>query len=137
MAKTPVTLKVDGFADREVAEVNYNFSRGTNNDGQPSGPIRGGVIVLKVKALNDGNCDLFDWINSTGSGKNGSIEFMDSRDHSKKMKAIEFENAYCVDFTEHWEDKSDNSQELAHYETIKISCQKIINQSVAYENPWV
>lgn len=137
MAKTPVTLKVDGFADREVAEVNYSFCRGTNNDGQPSGPIRGGMIVLKVKALNDGNCDLFDWINSTGNGKNGSIEFMDSRDHTKKMKAVEFTNAYCVDFTEHWEDKSDNSQELAHYEIIKISCQTITNQSVSYENPWV
>jgi len=136
MAKTPVTLKIDGYAEREVAKVTYNFTRGTSADGQPSGIARGGKIELKIKALNDGNCDMLEWINNTGGGKKGSIIFFDSRDQSKKMKSIDFENAYCIDFTENWEDKPDTSTELAHYETIKISCQKIANGAASYENEW-
>ena len=135
MAKTPVTLKIDGYAEREVAEVTYNFTRDADKEGQPAGIARGGKIVIKVKALNDGNCDLLEWINNTGSGKKGSIEFMDSRDQSKKMKSIDFENAYCIDFTEHWEDKG-GDQVLAHYEVITISCQKISNGAASYENEW-
>ena len=136
MAKTPVTLKVDGYAEREVAEVTYNFKRDADKEGQPSGIARGGQIVVKVKALNDGNCDLLEWINNTGGGKKGSIIFYDSRDQSKKMKSIDFENAYCVDFTESWEDKGDNTQGLAHFEVITISCQKIANGAASYENEW-
>ena len=135
MAKTPVTLKVDGYAEREVAEVTYNFTRDADKEGQPAGVARGGQIVVKVKALNDGNCDLLEWINNTGSGKKGSIEFKDSRDQSKKMKSIDFENAYCIDFTEHWEDKGGEGV-LAHYEVITISCQKITNGAASYENEW-
>ena len=136
MAKTPVNLKVDGFVDREVADVTYSFTKGTDKEGQPTGIPRGGKIILKVKALNDGNCELLGWINDTGAGKKGSIEFMDPKDNKKKMKSVDFENAYCIEFSEHWEDKGDNAEELAHYEVIIISCQKITNGSVAYENEW-
>ena len=138
MAKTPVTLKVDGYKDREVAEVTYNFKRGTDSKGQPSSAAHGGQITIKVKALNDGNCDLLEWVNNDGNGKKGSIVFMDSRDQNKKMKSIEFENAYCVDFTEHWEDKGNNELGLAHYELITITCQKISNGAASYENEgWI
>jgi hypothetical protein len=136
MAKTPVALKIDGYAEREVTQVTYNFTRGTSADGQPSGIARGGKIVVKVKALNDGNCDLLEWINNTGGGKKGQIIFYDSRDQSKKMKSIDFENAYCVDFIESWEDKGDSARALAQTEVITISCQKIANGAASYENEW-
>jgi len=137
MAKAPVKLKVSGFKDeRDVAEVSYSFTKGIDADGQPAGTPKGGLITLKVKALNNANCDLLEWLNDTGKGKKGSIEFMEAKDNKKKMKSVEFQDAYCVKFEEHWEEKSDDSKELAHYELITISCRKITNGSVTYENEW-
>ena len=136
MAKTPVTLKVDGYADREVTEVTYNFTRGTSADGQPAGIARGGKITVTIKALNDGNCDMLEWINNTGKGKKGSLFFADASDQSKKMKEITFENAYCVEFTESWREKGEKDATLPHTEKVVISCQKITNGQASYENEW-
>ena len=60
MAKTPVTMKVDGYKDREVMMVNYEFEQETDVEGQMSGIPRGGKITVRVKALNDGTPDLLE-----------------------------------------------------------------------------
>lgn len=135
MAKTPVTLLVDGFAEREVASVSYAFSQATDKEGQTTGQPRGGKIIIKVKAMNDGNCELLNWMISESLAKDGKIEFKDSSDTSKKMKDVEFKGGYCVDFQELWEDTT-NSANLAHWEQITISCKEITNQSVVYTNEW-
>jgi hypothetical protein len=135
MAQTPVTLKVDGFADREVASVTYSFNQAVDKENQPAGIPRGGKIFIRVKAMNDGNVELLKWMTSQSMAKKGSIEFMVSTDVEKKMKSIEFEGAYCIDFTEHWEDAQGGSN-LSHWEDIVLSCQVIKNGPIKYENPW-
>jgi hypothetical protein len=138
MATTPVTLKIDGFADREVAAVTYSFNQTVDKENQPAGIPRGGKITIRVKALNDGNVDLLKWMTSKSMAKKGSIEFMVSSDTDKKMKSIEFDGAYCIDFTEHWEDVQPDQKDksLAHWEEIEISCKKITNGPITYENDW-
>ena len=37
MAKTPVTMKIDGYKDREVMMVSYDFEQETDVEGQMSG----------------------------------------------------------------------------------------------------
>ena len=118
MAKTPVSMKVDGYKDREVMMVNYEFEQETDVEGQMSGIPRGGKITVRVKALNDGTPDL-----------NGSIEFLETKT-GKAMKTIKFTNGYCVDFQERWEDK------VGHYEEIVITCKNIEVGSVKFENEW-
>ena len=135
MAKTPVTLKVDGFKEREVAEVSYSFQQATDKEGQTTGIPRGGKIVIKVKAMNDGNCELLSWMTDKSLAKDGLIEFMNSADTSKKMKDVSFKGAYCIDYVEYWVDAQGKS-DLAHWEQITISCKEITNQSVSYENEW-
>jgi len=137
-SKNRVTLKVDGFKDREVAAVTYSFVQATDTDNQPSGLPRGGRIVLKVKAEDDGNVELLKWMTSKSLAKKGSLLFMTSKDIDKKMKSIEFEDAYCVDFVEHWEDVPEGKKDvpLAHWEEVTISCRKIVNGPITYENEW-
>ena len=53
MAKTPVKLEVDGYKEREVMMVKYEFDQATDVEGQMSGIPRGGKINIRVKALND------------------------------------------------------------------------------------
>ena len=121
MAKTPVTMKIDGYKDREVMMVSYDFEQETDVEGQMSGIPRGGKIQVRVKALNDGTPDLLP--------KNGSIEFLETKT-GKAMKTIKFENGYCVDFEEKWEDK------VGHFEEITITCKNIEVGSVKFENEW-
>ena len=129
MAKNPVELKVDGYQDREVMLVNYSFNQATDTEGQMTGIPRGGRITVRVKALNDGNPDMLKWMTSPNLGKNGSVEFNETKT-GNLMKKIEFKDGYCIDFVEHWEDKA------GHWEEITISCRALSVGPVTYENAW-
>ena len=130
-------LYVSGFKERQVFNVSYSFSQATDKDGLTTGIARGGKIKLTVKAMNDGNCELLNWMCDSSLSKSGKIAFKRTDDLEKDMKDIEFEDAFCVDFVESWEDPdSSKAKDLAHTETITITCKKITNQSVKYDNIW-
>ena len=118
MAKTPVKIEIDGYKEREVQMVTYEFDQATDVEGQMSGIPRGGLITVRVKALNDGTPDLLAWMVERNLPKNGTITFLETKT-GKSMKTIKFTNGYCVNFEEKWEDKK------GHFEEIVISCQKI------------
>ena len=129
MAKTPVKLEVDGYKEREVMMVKYEFDQATDVEDQMSGIPRGGKINIRVKALNDGTPDLLAWMVERNLPKNGTITFLETKT-GKNMKTIKFTNGYCVNFEEKWEDKQ------GHFEEIEITCQKIEFGSVVFENDW-
>lgn len=129
MAKTPVKIEIDGYKEREVQMVTYAFEQATDVEGQMSGIPRGGLITVRVKALNDGTPDLLAWMVERNLPKNGTITFLETKT-GKNMKTIKFTNGYCVNFEEKWADKE------GHFEEITISCQKIEFGSVVYENDW-
>jgi len=136
MASVPVTLKVADFKDREVANVTYSFEQAVDKENQPAGIPRGGKIEIRVKAMNDGNPELLKWMLNKTLAKKGEIIFMNSSDADKKMKSIQFETAYCINYTEHWEDVQGGGTDLAHYEEISIVCKKITVEGVTFENGW-
>lgn len=129
MAKTPVKLEIDGYKEREVMMVTYEFDQATDIEGQMSGIPRGGQIKIRVKALNDGTPDLLAWMVERNLPKNGVVTFMETKT-GKVMKTIKFTNGYCINFDEKWEDK------MGHFEEIIITCQKIEFGSVVFENDW-
>lgn len=129
MAKTPVKLEIDGYKEREVQMVTYEFDQAVDVEGQVVGLPRGGKITIRVKAMNDGTPDLLAWMIDKVLPKNGTITFQETKT-GKTMKTIKFTNGYCVNYDEKWEDK------LGHYEEIVVSCKKIEFESVAYENDW-
>ncbi|WP_300813269.1 type VI secretion system tube protein TssD [uncultured Bacteroides sp.] len=129
MAKTPVKLEVDGYKEREVMMVKYEFDQATDVEGQMSGIPRGGKINIRVKAHNSGTPDLLAWMVERNLPKNGVITFLETKT-GKVMKTIKFTNGYCVNFEEKWEDKQ------GHFEEIEITCQKIEFESVVFENDW-
>ncbi|MDR1881983.1 MAG: hypothetical protein LBR26_04280 [Prevotella sp.] len=129
MAKTPVKIEIDGYKEREVMMVTYEFDQATDVEGQMSGIPRGGRIIVRVKAMNDGTPDLLAWMIERNLPKNGTITFLETKT-GKSMKTIKFTGGYCVDFDEKWEDKK------GHYEEVVITCQKIEFGQVVYENDW-
>ena len=129
MAKTPVKLEIDGYKEREVLMVNYEFDQTTDVEGQMAGIPRGGKITIRVKAMNDGTPDLLAWMTERNLPKNGTITFLETKT-GKSMKTIKFTNGYCVNFEEKWEDKK------GHFEEIVITCKDIEFGSVKFENEW-
>ena len=129
MAKTPVKIEIDGYKEREVLMVKYDFDQATDVEGQMAGIPRGGKITVRVKAHNDGTPDLLAWMIERNLPKNGTITFNETKT-GKVMKTIKFTNGYCVNFDEKWEDKQ------GHYEEIVITCKDIEFGSVKFENEW-
>lgn len=129
MAKTPVKIEIDGYKEREVMMVEYDFTQATDVEGQMAGIPRGGKIKVRVKALNDGTPDLLAWMIERNLPKNAKITFNETKT-GKVMKTIEVTNGYCVEYEEKWEDR------MGHFEEITITCQKIQFGSVTYENDW-
>lgn len=126
---TPVVLQVDGFQDREVLKVDYKLSQTTDIEGQLNGIPRGCRVVIRVKALNDGNNELIQWMLNPNAAKDMKVCFSNTIDGSK-MKDLEGTNCYCVRYVEKWEDGQ------MHFEEIEVVCQEFKNGSVTFENPW-
>lgn len=129
MATTPVLLQVEGYQDREVQKVEYSFNKATDEEGQLTGIPRGGKISFVVKALNDGNPDMLDWMVQRNLAKKGAIIFNETKT-GKEMKKIEFDGAYCVDYKEDWQDN------VMHVEIFTITCQNITFGNITYTNQW-
>lgn len=127
--RTPVTLVVDGFEEREVMMVDYTFSQTTDREGQISGIPRGGRINIRVKAMNDGNNQLLQWMLAANDPRDLQIEFNNTVDGSS-MKTLKGTGCYCVHYLEKWEDGEE------HFEELQIVCQTLDNGGVAFENPW-
>ena len=126
---TPVQLAVKDYEAREVIMVDYQFNQATDREGQIAGIPRGGRVKVRVKAMNDGNNQLLQWMLSANDPRDMKITFYNTVDGST-MKELEGKGCYCVNYTEVWEDGQE------HYEEIEIVCQVLKNGPVQFENPW-
>mgnify|MGYP006989042823 FL=1 len=126
---TPVQLEVQDFEVREVMLVDYKFNQATDVEGQISGIPRGGKVTIRVKAMNDGNNQLLQWMLSPNDPRDMKVNFISTVDGAA-MKSLEGTGCYCIHYTEKWEDGQQ------HYEEIEVVCQTLKNGPVAYNNPW-
>jgi hypothetical protein len=126
---TPVILKVKDFENREVMMVDYKFNQTTDREGQIVGIPRGGRIHIRVKAMNDGNSQLLQWMLAPNDPRDFSITFQNTVDGST-MKELKGTGCYCVKYKENWEDGQE------HFEEIEVVCQKLENGPVGFSNPW-
>lgn len=126
----PVTMKIEGFKSREVLSFSYGFNRPTGIEGELAGIPRSTSFTIRVPGLSDGNNDLFTWALAGGAmPKNLMLEFVNPVDESS-IKTIKLTNAYCVSYTEYWD------QDGTYYEEIEIVSKEFQNGPAEYENPW-
>ena len=126
---TPVTLEVKDFEKREVMMIDYKFDQATDREGQIAGIPRGGKVNIRVKAMNDGNSQLLQWMLAPNDPRDFTVTFFNTVDGST-MKELKGTGCYCVNYKEKWEDK------LGHFEQITITCKEIAIGSVKFENEW-
>ncbi|MGM9760186.1 MAG: type VI secretion system tube protein TssD [Parabacteroides sp.] len=126
---TPVQLSVQDFETREVMMIDYKFDQATDREGQLSGIPRGGKITIRVKAMNDGNNQLLQWMLAPNDPRDLKVTFCNTIDGST-MKELQGKGCYCIHYVEKWEDGQQ------HYEELQIVCQILSNGPVSFENPW-
>ena len=132
-----VRLKVEGFnppqkegdkEGREVLLVTYTFNRAVDAKGQTTGNPQGGLVTVQVKALTKGfEPELLSWLIQK-ENKKGSVEFYD--DDGNFIKALEFENAFCIKFMEDFEENKGWMEEIV------ITCEKLKLKQVGYVADW-
>jgi len=125
---TPVQLAVKDFETREVILIDYKFDQATDREGQISGIPRGGKVTIRVKAMNDGNNQLLQWMLAPNDPRDFTVTYFNTVDGST-MKELKGTGCYCINYVEKWEDGQE------HYEQIEVVCQKLENGPVAFENP--
>lgn len=126
---TPIKLEIKDFEAREVIMVDYKFEQTVDREGQLSGIPRGGRVTIRVKAMNDGNNQLLQWMLAPNDPRDFKVTFLSTIDGST-MKTLEGTGCYCVNFVEKWEDGMD------HFEEIEVVCQTLKNGPVEFNNPW-
>ncbi|MCQ2116775.1 MAG: hypothetical protein MJY76_01370 [Bacteroidales bacterium] len=126
---TSVTLKVKDFEEREVYSFDYSFDQATGVDGQIDGNPRGGCITVVVKAMNDGNNQLLQWMLEPDTARDVEIISLNTKDGSVK-KTVKATTAYCCHFKENWIDRQ------MHTETITLTCQTLSVGTVEFKNKW-
>ena len=126
---TPVQLAVKDFEKREVLMVDYKFDQATDREGQIAGIPRGGRLTIRVKAMNDGNNQLLQWMLAPNDPRDLEIVFFNTVDGST-MKSLKGTGCYCVNYKESWEDNQE------HFEEIEVVCQTLENGPVKFDNPW-
>ena len=126
---TPVQLSVQDFETREVMMIDYKFDQATDREGQLAGIPRGGKITIRVKAMNDGNNQLLQWMLAPNDPRDLKVTFCNTIDGST-MKELPGKGCYCIHYVEKWEDGQQ------HFEELQIVCQVLQNGPVSFENPW-
>ncbi len=126
---TPVTLEVKDFEKREVLMIDYKFDQATDREGQIAGIPRGGKVTIRVKAMNDGNNQLLQWMLAPNDPRDFTVTYYNTVDGTT-MKELKGTACYCINYKEKWEDGEE------HFEEIEVVCQKLENGPVGFENPW-
>ena len=126
---TPVQLSVQDFETREVMMIDYKFDQATDREGQLAGIPRGGKITIRVKAMNDGNNQLLQWMLAPNDPRDLKVTFCNTIDGST-TKELQGKGCYCIHYVEKWEDGQQ------HFEELQIVCQVLQNGPVSFENPW-
>lgn len=126
-------MKIDGYDEREVISVHYQFNQQIDVEGQPTGTTRGGIVTVKVKSTDAGNTDLLDWVCDSYLAKNGTVTW--PRRDGSTMKTLTFTDAYCVGY----EETFDSTDSQLQNEVITITCRQLTvtgKGSVQYDNHW-
>ena len=126
---TPVTLEVKDYEKREVLMIDYKFDQATDREGQIAGIPRGGKVTIRVKAMNDGNNQLLQWMLAPNDPRDFTVMYYNTVDGTT-MKELKGTACYCINYKEKWEDGKE------HFEEIEVVCQKLENGPVGFENPW-
>jgi ADP-ribosylglycohydrolase len=123
------TFEVDGKSYR-VVKLDYTLSQFVDDTGRPSSTTRAGTINITVESTDD--TTLFEWMCDSYMRKDGKITF-NKRDEDAKMKVLEFNEAYMVNYKEFFDSFGPGSMQ----ETFSLSAHIVKMGNGEIESEWV
>lgn len=117
--------------DKEYNVLSFSFE--INQQVHPGRSIPSGMPVINHLHLTieaDSDDSFFAWSISTGSPKDGEIIFY-KRDAMASSRKLNFQGAFCVNYTEKFESNSPNPMIMGLTLTARVLT---LNDSVEYED---
>lgn len=122
-------------AKAEVLDLSYSFSRATEPEkNYPVRRVRSGNIVITLRSDEKEMVGkIINWLNKQDHPKTGSITIYRDAEQSKELKKIDFDNAYVVGYSEHFNSQSSGDNTL---ETFHIAAEKISVSGASFDMKW-
>ena len=121
-------INIDGD-EMNVLDCSFSFIQGADSTGRPSQKTKGGQISVLLEST--GKTDFLDWAMSSNMSKEGKVTFF-KRDNLSSLKAIQFKEAYCLEYTEIF--NSEGSEPLRT--RIVISAKEVKMKGTTFKNNW-
>jgi len=115
--------------EMNILDCSFEFNQESDYNGRPSEKPRGGKIQLLIESTSKTN--FLEWMVSTDMTKTGFINFY-KRENMSSLKKLEFKDAYCLHYKEHF--NAENSQSFQT--SLIISAKKISLRGTEFENNW-
>lgn len=115
----------------DVLHCSYSLRRDVDAKGRPSSSVYGGTVQFEVESTEDTSV-LESMINNMHKAQKGSVLFFKREEAGAKMKELEFEDAYVIQYSEALDSVG------AHAMTINfvLSARKLKVGNATHENDW-
>lgn len=105
-----------------VVECAYEFHQSIDETGKPVSRPQGGTITFVMPSTSNEDLFFYKWMFNKTEVQSGFFKFIVySNDNKQSYKTVEFQNAYCVELKDYF---NDNDSKLM-YTTVTISAQTI------------
>ena len=121
-------LNLDG-EELNILDCSFTFRQDTDYTGRPCAKPQGGQIKLLIEST--AKTDFLEWMISPSVTKKGEITFY-RRDNMSSLKKAEFTDAYCIEYSEHF--NAENSTPLQIH--LVLSAKEISVKGTTYRNNW-
>lgn len=121
-------LELDGNT-YNILECKYTFVQPVNDHGKPDGIPVGGEIFITIEST--GNAELLSWMLDHNQVKDGKIIFY-RRDAMSKLQELNFDKAYCIEFSEHFDANNNMPLQIA----MKLIAKKFNVNGAVHEKQW-
>ena len=121
-------LELDGNT-YNILECKYKFTQPVDETGKPNGIPEGGEILITIEST--GNSELLTWMLDHNLVKNGKIIFY-RRDAMSKLQELNFEKAYCIEFSEYFDANNNMPLQIS----MKLIAKKFNVNGAVHEKQW-
>ncbi len=115
----------------DVLHCSYTLRRDVDPKGRPSSGVYGGTVQLEIESTEDTSV-LESMINNTHKAQKGSVLFFKREESGAKMKELEFEDAYVIQYSEALDSVGNNPMTI----NFVISARQLKVGNATHVNDW-
>ena len=116
--------------DHDVLHCSYSLRRDVDVKGRPSSAVMGGTVQLEVESTED--TSILEGMLKIGKGVTAKVTYFKRDEKDQKMKELQVDNAYVVQYTESLDSVGSNPMTI----NFVLSARKLTVGNAILENSW-